>query len=94
MPKNKKRTFNIRTKHGSYQVVIWLDKKDNAYLVKGISLPEVVTCGINLAEAKRMAKDALELYCDCSIAEGKIVVDDQRKVFGQLPDSRVISLVR
>ena len=57
-----KKEFLIKTDRGGYKAVIWRDKKDRAFLVKVPSLPGVVTYGENLAEAKRMAKDAIELH--------------------------------
>ncbi|OGY62883.1 MAG: hypothetical protein A2745_01965 [Candidatus Harrisonbacteria bacterium RIFCSPHIGHO2_01_FULL_44_13] len=87
-----KKEFVIKTKNGSYRVIIWRDKSDKAYLVKVPSLPGVVTFGKSLAEAKKMAKDAIELYCDCQADEGKIVVDDERRVVGKLPKSHVFSV--
>ena len=30
----------------------------------------VVTCGDTLAEAKKMAKEAIELHCECLVEEG------------------------
>ncbi|MBI2624015.1 type II toxin-antitoxin system HicB family antitoxin [Candidatus Parcubacteria bacterium] len=64
-----KKEFLIQTKDGAFRVRIWWDKADRAYLVKGISLLGVVTFGRTLAEAKRMAREALELYCECAIDE-------------------------
>ena len=91
-----KKEFFIQTKNGMYKILVWFDARDKAYLVKVPSLPDVVTFGKNLGEAKRMAKDAIELYCDCMIDEGRIVVDDRDRVFGKIPKakSRVFSFVR
>lgn len=70
-----------------FSVVIWYDSRDKAYLVRAAKLPSVVTFGKTLAEAKQMAREALELYCDCVIEQGKIVIDDTRRIVGQLPKS-------
>ena len=75
-------------------MVIWFDAKDKAYLVRALGLPEVVTFGTSLADAKIMAKDAIELYCDGVIKEGNIIIDDQRRVVGKIPQSRVIAIAR
>ncbi|KKU67967.1 MAG: hypothetical protein UX89_C0009G0001 [Parcubacteria group bacterium GW2011_GWA2_47_16] len=91
MPRNEK-TVQIRTKHGLFTVAIWHDIRDKAYLVKGVGLPDVVTFGKTLVEAKRMAADALELYCDCTLRDGKLIVDDNRHIVGKLPKSNVLSL--
>lgn len=91
MQKNTKQ-FIIQTKKGFFKVVIWYDKKDKAYLVKAPSLPDVVTFGKSISDAKRMAKDAIELYCDCVTAESNkaIIIDDRRQIFGRIPKSRVV----
>lgn len=87
-----KKEFLIKTKDGDFKVRIWFSKSDKAYLVKGVSLPQVVTFGRTLAKAKRMAKEALELYCQCTISENKIIIDDTRRAVGKLPKSHVIPL--
>ena len=92
--KINKREVLIRTKNGAFRVRIWWDKNDRAYLVKGINLPKVVTFGRTLAEAKRMAREALELYCECVIGEDKIVIDDTGRAFGKLPRARILELAR
>lgn len=84
---DKKQNFQIATKHGVFSVAIWYDTRDKTYLARALKLPDVVTCGKTLAVAKRMAKDALELYCSCMIERGKIIIDDARKVIGELPRS-------
>ncbi len=89
-----KKTLLIQTKNGTYNIIIWWDKKDKAYLVKVPSLPGVVTFGKTLVEAKKMAKDAIELYCDCVLEKGKIIIDDQKRLVGKLPSrSRILSPV-
>lgn len=90
-----KKEFNIQTKKGIYRVIIWYDHKDKAYLVKVPSLPEVVTFGKTISEAKKMAKDAIELYCECVVSRGNIIIDDEKQAFGHLPPhSRILELVR
>ena len=87
-----KKLYTIKTKEGLFRVKIWRDNDDKAYLVKGISLPEVVTFGKDLKEAKKMAKDALELYCDCVIGENKIIIDDSQRAIGKIPKSRIVEI--
>lgn len=89
-----KKAFSIKTKDGIFKVYIWFDRGDRAYLVKGVSLPAVTTFGKNLQEAKKMAREALELFCNCAVEENKIVVDDKGKAIGKLPKSRVIEPAR
>ncbi len=84
-------TLTIKTNKGTYMCKFKWDEKDKAYIVSALSLPEVFTFGKNLADAKRMIKDAIELYCDSSIDEKKIIIDDEGRVFGKLPLKRVIN---
>lgn len=83
-----KQMYQVSTKHGIFTIAVWYDARDKAYLVRVPNISEIVTFGKTLAEAKRMGIDALELYCDCIIDEGKIVIDDTRKIIGQLPKSK------
>jgi predicted RNase H-like HicB family nuclease len=89
---SKKLTLNIETKRGTYEAVFGWDVKDKAYIVSVPSLSGVVTFGKNLKDAKRMIKDAIELYCDCLIDEGNIIIDDTKKAFGKIPHSRIIAV--
>ena len=84
--------YPIKTKKGVFNTKIWWDKNDKAYLVKGVNFPEVVTFGKTLSEAKKMAKEALELYCECVLDENKVIIDDQRKAIGRLPKSHIIPI--
>ncbi|MBI4215635.1 MAG: type II toxin-antitoxin system HicB family antitoxin [Parcubacteria group bacterium] len=54
---------------------------DKVYLVRVPNLPGVITFGRSLIEAKKMAREAIELHCECEIDEGKIVIDDRRRVW-------------
>jgi len=84
--------LNIATRKGTFVCVFKWDKKDKAFLVSVPSLPEVFTFGRTFRDAKKMAKDAIELYCDYLIDEGKIVIDDTRKAFGHIPSSRIVAV--
>ena len=90
--KAPKYTFNIQTKRGAYEAVFKWDDKDKAYIVTVPSLPDVFTFGKSIIKAKRMAKDAIEVYCDSLIEGGKIIIDDQKRVFGNIPTSRIINV--
>jgi predicted RNase H-like HicB family nuclease len=99
MKKKLPKELYLKTKLGTFKVHIWWDQKDKAYLVKVPSLPGTNTFGTSLREAKIMAKDAIELNCECLIDEGKIVIDDAGRVFGRIPKSkmpklRIISVVK
>ncbi|MBI4117162.1 MAG: type II toxin-antitoxin system HicB family antitoxin [Parcubacteria group bacterium] len=87
-----KKIYSIKTKGGVFNARIWRDKSDKVYLVKGVNFPEVVTFGKTVSEAKKMAKDAFELYCECITEESKLVIDDERKVIGKIPKSHILPL--
>ena len=91
--RNLKLEFNIRTKSGTFRALIWWHKGDRAYLVEVPSLPGAVTFGVSLADAKRMAKDAIELYCSVILDQGKIIIDDTGRAIGRLPKLRIFSPV-
>ena len=88
----QKKIYSIKTKEGVFNAKIWLDKNDNVYLVQGINFPEVVTFGKTLSEAKKMAKEAFKLYCECVLDDNKIIIDDERRAIGRLPKSHIIPL--
>ncbi|OGN09936.1 MAG: hypothetical protein A3J46_03480 [Candidatus Yanofskybacteria bacterium RIFCSPHIGHO2_02_FULL_41_11] len=90
----KKNIYSIKTRNGTFKVRIWWDKNDKVYLVKGVNFPDVITFGSTVAKAKKMAKDALELYCECLLDEDKIIIDDERKAIGRLPKSHVFPLFK
>ena len=93
MKNAEKKTISIKTKYGTYNVSIWFDSKDKTYLVKALGLPNVVTFGTSLADAKRMAKDAIELYYDC-VVKKSVAIDYQNRITGKIPQSRVASMVK
>lgn len=88
------KTYPIKTKEGIFNVKIWWDKNDKVHLVKGVNFPEVVTFGKTISKAKKMAKEALELYCECILNENKVIIDDERKAIGKLPKSHILPLYR
>lgn len=88
----KKLDLSIETKRGTYEAVFKWDAKDKAYIVNVPSLSGVVTFGKNLKDAKRMAKDAIELHCECLIDDGNIIIDDEEKAVGKIPHSRIIAV--
>lgn len=86
--KKRKKKFLIQTKTGAYTALIRFDKRDRVYLVRVPSLSGVVTFGKTLKEAKRMAKDAIELHCACLIDEKKVIIDDKQHIIGKVSKSR------
>ena len=52
--KQKEQTYQVTTKQGRFTLAIRYDARDKAYLVRIPNIPEVITFGKTLAEAKRM----------------------------------------
>ena len=78
-----KKKYLIKTKYGDFQVAIWYDKSDKSYLVETVGFDKTMTFGASLAEAKRMAKELIELLVECALEEGNIVVDSAMRVAGR-----------
>ena len=78
-----KKKHLIKTKYGDFQVAIWYDKSDKSYLVETVGFDKTMTFGASLAEAKRMAKELIELLVECALEEGNIVVDSAMRVAGR-----------
>ena len=47
---------------------------------------------ISLADAKKMAREAIELFCECAVDDKKIVIDELRKVIGVFPKSHIVNV--
>lgn len=78
-----KKKHSIKTKHGIFEVAIWYDKQDKAYLVETAGFNKTMTFGRSLDEAKRMAKDLLELLVECELDAGRAVVDREMHITGK-----------
>lgn len=85
--------YPIKTKYGAFQAMIWNDKKERVYFVSIPAFPGVLTEARNLAEAKRYASEVIELQCLAALEEGKIVVDDTKRVRGKFVRSGAFSVV-
>ena len=78
-----KKFYTIKTKFGFFRVRIWQDRLDKIYLVEVPSFNDAMTQGYTLAEAKFMAGDLINLLCEVALDEGKIVIDDTRRVYAR-----------
>lgn len=58
----KKREITIKTRFGAH--ICFFEKDVKGYVVTAKDVPGVVTWGKNLAEARDMAKEALELMIE------------------------------
>ena len=72
----------MKTKYGVVDAHIWLDKRDHKYFVTIPAFPGVMTEARSLAEAKKYAGEILALECLEAIEQGKLVVDNTRRVYG------------
>ncbi len=54
----------------AYTVVFIPDEEDGGYVVTCPALPGCITEGENLAEARSMAADAIQLYLETTLADG------------------------
>lgn len=70
----------LQTKQGVFKVKLEWDARDRAYLVTIPSLPGAVTFGTSLQEAKKMAREVIELHCECLVDEGHLVIDDEKRL--------------
>ncbi len=60
-----KRKLNIRTAYGKYTIVLEKWEGDHSYVVRVPKHREIITQGGTINEAKKMAREAIELCIDC-----------------------------
>lgn len=71
MQRNKaKKIVAVDTSYGSHRVIFERDER-KGYAATALDLPGVSTWGKNLAEAKEMIREAIELCVEC-MAEARI----------------------
>jgi len=73
----------IETRYGSFYAVIAYSTRDKVYFVSIPAFLGVMTEAHSLAEAKKFAKEVIELQCLAALDDGKIVIDDTRQVHGR-----------
>ena len=88
--KKTRLVLDVKTKSGTFKTVFKWYKSDKAYVVTVPSLNGIATFGKTLTEAKRMAKEAIELFCEDVVEKGNIIIDDKKMAVGHIPNSRVI----
>ncbi len=64
--------------------VIFHPEEEGGYSVFVPSLPGCVTQGETLDEARKMAQEAIELYCESLLADGLPVPHNQGEFVGQI----------
>lgn len=70
MKRKTNKNIQIKTIFGTFNCLFESNAPDKGYTVTCFKVPGVVTFGLNLSDAKRYAKEALELHCECLIEEG------------------------
>jgi len=88
-----KRKYQIKTKYGVFEALIWLDKREKVYFVSVPAFPGVLTEARSLAEAKKYASEVIELQCLAAFDDKKIVVDDRQHAHGKAIRSGAFSLM-
>jgi predicted RNase H-like HicB family nuclease len=78
-----KKRYLIKTKYGAFNATIWKDVRDSLYVAEVPSFNKTMTQGSTLAEAKSMARDLIELLCEVAFDDGKVVIDDERRVIAR-----------
>lgn len=74
--------FPIKTAYGTFQADISYSKRDRAYRVSAPAFPGVLTNAWSLVEAKKFAREIIELQCLAAFDDGKLVIDDTGRVYG------------
>ncbi len=68
--KNGSKIIKIKTNFGYFDCLFESNKPERGYTITAPKLKGVVTCGDTIKEAKAMAKEAVELHCECLLDEG------------------------
>ncbi len=65
-----KKLIAIKTGMGTFSVLFESNAPEKGYTITVPKLRGVVTCGDTLAEARQMAREAIELHCSCLLDKG------------------------
>lgn len=65
-----KKLITIKTNRGVFQALFESNTPERGYTVTVPKLKGIVTCGDTLTEAKQMAREAIELHCECLLTRG------------------------
>ena len=60
----------VKTRMGTYEVLFESNSPDKGYTVTVPKLRGVVTFGDTMTEATKNAVEAIELHCECLLADG------------------------
>ena len=81
MKKIKDNFIVIDSRYGGFKCFFESNTPERGYTVTVPRLRGIVTCGDTLQEAKKMAKEAIELHCECLLQEGSAKLRIYRKSF-------------
>jgi len=87
------RQYLIETKYGSFYAVIVIIKKDKIFRVTVAAFPDVMTEARTLSEAKRYAREIIELQCVAALEDKKLVIDDLRQAHGKYARAGTFNVV-
>lgn len=73
----------IETRHGAFYATIAYSARDKVYFVSIPAFPGIMTEARSLSEAKKFAKEVIELQCLAALDAGKIVIDDMHQAHGR-----------
>lgn len=82
----------IATRYGDFYAAISYSARDKIYFVSIPAFPGVLTEAESLLEAKKFAREITELQCLAALDEGKMVVDDTRRVYGNFVRSGALAV--
>lgn len=67
--KVKQKNINIKTERGIFKTIFKSWDDERGYCVRVPELPEIVTGGDTIAEAKKMVREAIEFCIECRTHE-------------------------
>ena len=67
---NRYKVIIVETRFGNFECLFESNTPEKGYTVTVPKLRGVVTFCKNITEAKKMAKEAIELHCECLFKEG------------------------
>jgi predicted RNase H-like HicB family nuclease len=88
----KSTKYLIETRYGSFYATIAYSARDKVHFVSIPAFPGVLTEARSLTEAKKFAKEVIELQCLAALDDGKMVVDDTRQVHGRFVRAGVLAV--
>ena len=66
----KDKLISVKTNFGVFECRFESNAPERGYTVTAPKLNGVVTFGENINEAKKMAREAIELHCECLLEDG------------------------